>query len=92
MSILAEELSEAVRKAEEEEGGLQRANIRELEEKLQEREIEGLKTALMVKETLKVEVKPVEVKLPEIRLPSLAPPTVQLPKVVEGLDADAKQV
>ncbi|MEM2778309.1 MAG: DUF87 domain-containing protein [Candidatus Jordarchaeales archaeon] len=93
ISALAAELSEAVRKAEEEGSELRKAKaeIRKLQAKLEEaeKEIERLKTALAVKETLKVEVKPAEIRLPEIKL---APPAVPLPKVIESLDADAKQV
>jgi len=91
ISALTAEISEAVRRAMEEESELQRARakIRELEAKLEEayKEIERLKTALTVKETLKVEVKPVEIMLPET-----APPAAPLPRVIESLDADARQV
>lgn len=93
LSELAKELSEAVKRAEAEESELQRAKTRisQLEAELEEarKEVERLKTALTVKETLKVEVKPAEIKLPEIKV---APAAVQLPKVVENLDADAKKV
>ena len=97
LSELAKELSEAVKKAEAEKSKLQKAKarIRQLEAELEEarKEVERLKTALTVKETLKVEVKPAEIKLPEIKLPVVpAAPAIQLPKVVESLDADAKQV
>ncbi|MEM2688202.1 MAG: DUF87 domain-containing protein [Thermoproteota archaeon] len=85
ISALAAELSEAVRKAEKEESELERAmaRIRELEALLEEKEkeIEMLRTALAVKETLTVEVKPAE--------PAGAP---RLPSVIESLDADARQV
>lgn len=93
ISALIEEVKEALRKAEEEESELQKAKakIRELEAKLEEayREIERLKTALTVKETLKVEVKPAEIKLPEIKM---IQPAIQLPRTIDSLDADAKQV
>ncbi|MGC8999054.1 MAG: methyltransferase family protein [Candidatus Bathyarchaeia archaeon] len=77
----------AAREAEEREASeLAKAKerIRELEKTLAEaqREIERLKTALAVKETIKVEVKPaLEVK-----------PAQLLPSVLESLDQDAKQV
>jgi len=87
-----EELAAAIGKALEkrrEEGELEREKqrIRELEAKLAEaqKEVERLKTALAVKETIKVEVKPAELRLP-------AEPQIRLPSVVESLDSDARQV
>jgi len=74
-----------------------KARIRELEAKLAEaqKEVERLKTALAVKETIKVEVKPAELRLPaELKLMEAKPlePQVRLPNVVESLDQDARQV
>ncbi len=90
VSELAAELSRALQEAKAEEGELERARlrIRELESRLSdaEKEIERLRTALAVKETLRIEVKP-EVELPRIGLPEPS-----LPRVVESLDIDARQV
>lgn len=68
-----------------------KAKIRMLEAELEEarREIERLKTALMVKESIKVEVKPIEVKVPGVKVEDAAK---HLPKIVESLDPDARQV
>jgi len=90
---LVKAITEAVEGEREEESELEKAKarIRQLEAELKGayKEVERLKTALAVKETLKVEVKPAEIKLPEVKL---AEPPVPLPKVLESLDSDAKQV
>jgi len=86
---LAAAISRALEKQHEEESELQKAkhHIRELEAKLSEaqREIERLRTALAVKETIKVEVKPVAAE-------KVAAEKAQLPSIIEGLNADAQQV
>jgi len=93
---LAAELAEALKREREEESELEeaKARIRQLEAELEEarKEVERLKTALAVKETLKIEVKPAEIKLPEVKVPVKLAEPVPLPKVLESLDSDARQV
>jgi hypothetical protein len=74
-----------------------KARIKQLEAELAEakKEVERLKTALAVKETIKVEVKPAELKVPaELKLSEAKAVELQpkLPNIVESLDQDAKQV
>jgi hypothetical protein len=94
---LAAAIGKALEKQRQEESELEKAKqrIRELEAKLSEaqKEIERLKTALAVKETIKVEVKPAEVRIPaELKLSEAVELQPKLPNVIESLDADARQV
>ncbi|MEM2187965.1 MAG: DUF87 domain-containing protein [Thermoproteota archaeon] len=94
---LAKVIVEALERERREETEVEkaRARIRELESQLEEakKEIERLKTALAVKETLKVEIKPVEVKIPENKFLTIAHQQPHyLPSTLESLDENAKQV
>jgi hypothetical protein len=94
---LAAAIGKALERQRQEESELEKAKqrIRELEAKLSEaqKEIERLKTALAVKETIKVEVKPAEVRIPaELKLSEAVELQPKLPNVIESLDADARQV
>jgi len=94
---LAAAIGKALEKQRQEESELEKAKqrIRELEAKLSEaqKKIERLKTALAVKETIKVEVKPAEVRIPaELKLSEAVELQPKLPNVIESLDADARQV
>lgn len=89
---LAAELTEALMKAKAEESELAKAltRIRELEEELEEarKEIERLRIALSVKESIKIEAKPIEITIPEIKQATHP----FLPSIVDRLDEDGKQV
>jgi hypothetical protein len=86
VSELVEEIRRAALMEEAERSELEKARerIRELEGELEEarREVERLRAALLVKETLKIEVKPTPAQ----------PNQIQLPSVVERLDEDARRV
>jgi len=93
LSALVEEVRLAALREEAERSELEEARrrIRELEGELEEakREVERLRAALLVRESLKIEVKPVEVKVPASQLQQAQ---IQLPSVVERLDSDSKRV
>jgi len=85
LNALVEEVRQAAAREEAERSELEKARerIRNLEGELEEarREIERLKAALLVKEALKIEVKPIAAAQP-----------AHLPSVVERLDEDSRRV